>query len=76
MYFQQHLNFGPCFCFVLFFSNRENTDLYEHTTVGSPKAEMAKAISSRALEKKSNKAQNVSDDFEQPEMVTLKIVDR
>lgn len=63
------------FCFV--FSNRKDTDLYEHTTVGSPKAEMAKAISSRALEKKkSNKAQNVSEDFEQPEMVTLKIVDR
>lgn len=36
---------------------------------------MAKAISFRALEKKSNKAQNVSQDFEQPEMVTLKIVD-
>lgn len=70
------MNFGPCFCFVLFFSNRKDTDLYEHTTVGSPKAEMANAISSRALEKKSNKAQNVSEDFEQPEMVTLKIVDR
>lgn len=27
-------------------------------------------------QKKSNKAQNVSEDFEQPEMVTLKIVDR